>query len=92
MPTLTVTFDYQTDAQRLALEQALAYFHQLNHTAATAECGAVLATCERLALQQGREVLRSTLQAALQTRAADVDDAQKKCPAPAPRAPTPAGS
>lgn len=92
MPTLTVSFHYASDEQRLALEQTLAYLNHLNHAADTAPPGTVLDTCEQLALTRGRDVLRATLQAALQTRAHAADLAQKKSPARGPKAPAPAGS
>ena len=92
MPTLTLTFDYETAAQRLALEQTLAYLQHLNHTATTALHGTVLDTCEKVVLEQGRAVLRATLQAALDARAQSVDDSKKKSPAPAPKAVAHAGS
>ena len=89
MPTLTI--EYQTDAERVALEQAVAYVRSLNHLALTAAHGTVLAACEGQALTDGRQLLRDTLAAALQTRA-DATDAPKKSPVAAARAVTPAGS
>jgi hypothetical protein len=88
MPTLTI--DYQTDAERLVLEQAVAYVQAMNQLARTAAPGTVLAVCEQLALTDGRELLRDNLAAALQMRA-DATDAPKKFPATAARADTPAG-
>ncbi|OWK44263.1 hypothetical protein [Fimbriiglobus ruber] len=88
MPTLTI--EYQTDAERMALEQAIAYVQNLNQLAQTAEHGTVLAVCEQLALSGGRQLLRETLAAALQTRA-DTTDAKKKFPATAARGGTPVG-
>jgi hypothetical protein len=67
MPTLTV--EYRDAAERLVLEQALAYFTQLRQLAATAPDGTVLAACEQLALRDGRALLRNTLAAAVQARA-----------------------
>jgi hypothetical protein len=68
MPTLTI--EYQDDAERLALEQCLAYFSQLRQTALTAPDGTVLAACEQVALHDGRALLRSTLAAAVDSRIA----------------------
>jgi hypothetical protein len=68
MPTLTI--EYQDDAERLALEQCLAYFSQLRQTALTAPDGTVLAACEQVALRDGRALLRSTLAAAVDSRIA----------------------
>ena len=68
MPTLTI--EYRDDAERLALEQAIAYVTQLRQTALSAVDGTVLAVCEQLALRDGRALLRSTLAAALDSRTA----------------------
>jgi hypothetical protein len=68
MPTLTI--EYRDDAERLALEQAIAYVTQLRQTALTAADGTVLAVCEQLALRDGRALLRSTLAAAVESRVA----------------------
>src|SRR4051812_10193363 len=56
MPTLTI--EYQTEAERLILEQALAFFAQMRQVAATAADGTVLAACERVALDSGRRLVR----------------------------------
>jgi hypothetical protein len=96
MPTLTV--EYRDDAERLALEQAIAYVGHLHQIAQDAPPGTVLDACEQLSLDEGRALLRNTLAAALQGRI-DADE-QKGGPhaaAPrrtphAPRAPTPATS
>lgn len=92
MPTLTFTMTYSTEAERLALEQAVAYLTHLNQVAADAPTGTVLDACERVVLSEGRAVLRATLEAALQNRIRTTDDAQKKCPTPEPKAPAHAGS
>ena len=89
MPTLTI--EYQTDAERLVLEQAVAYVQSMNQLARTAPHGTVLAACEQLALTDGRQLLRDNLAAALQARADDLG-AKKKSPAPATRGDAGAGS
>ena len=68
MPTLTIA--YRDDAERLALEQAIAYVAQLHQVAQDAPNGSVLAACEKVALTEGRTLLRSTLAAALGGRIA----------------------
>lgn len=68
MPSLTIT--YRDDAERLALEQAIAYVAHLSQLAQDAPDGTVLAACEQLALTDGRALLRSTLAAALEGRIA----------------------
>jgi hypothetical protein len=78
MPTLTI--EYRDEAERLALEQALAFFTQLRQVAHTAPAGTVLAACEQVALQDGRALLRNSLAAAVQSRG---DGAEQKGGTPA---------
>ena len=82
MPSLTIP--YRDESERLALEQAIAYVTQLRQAAQDAPDGTVLATCEKLALVEGRALLRGTLAAALQSR---IGTAEQKggTPASAPR-------
>ena len=75
MPTLTI--EYRTEAERLILEQALAFFAQMRQVSATAPDGTVLDACERVALDSGRRLVRDTLASAVRDRA-DTTDAQKK--------------
>ena len=89
MPTLTI--EYRTEAERLLLEQALAFFDGLRATAAGAPAGTVLDACERVALADGRRLLRDALADAVQRRA-DAEDAPKNGTAPAARGGGPAGS
>lgn len=81
---ITLTVECRDDAERLALEQAIAFVHHLRQLAATAPDGAVLAACEQVALRDGRALLRNTLAAALQSR---VEAAEQKGgpPVTAPR-------
>lgn len=72
MPTLTI--EYETEQERLLLEQAVAYFTHIRRVGATAPAGTVLAACEEVALASGRQLVRDSLAAAVQGRA----DAQKK--------------
>lgn len=88
MPTLTI--EYGTEAERLILEQAVAFLTQMRQVAATAPDGTVLAACERVALDSGRRLIRDTLAQAVQVRA-DAADAPKKCRASATRGGTGAG-
>jgi hypothetical protein len=89
MPTLTI--EYQTEAERLILEQALAFFAQMRHVGATAPDGTVLAACERVALDSGRRLVRDTLASAVQSRA-DTTDASQKRRARGSKDSAPAGS
>ena len=88
MPTLTI--EYQTDAERLILEQAIAYASGMQRLGLTAPHGTVLAACEQLALTDGRQLLRDSLASAVQARV-DATDAKKKDPALAPKGDTNAG-
>ena len=89
MPTLTI--EYQTDAERLVLEQTIAYVSALRRQAATAPHGKVVAACEQLALTEGRKLLRTTLAATLQSQA-HATDSKKSSPAHAPKGNGNAGS
>ena len=71
MPTLTI--NYQNENERVILEQAIAYATQLQKMALSAPDGTVLDACEKLAVDDGRKLLRSTLAAALQSRIAQVE-------------------
>ena len=82
MPALTI--EYRDAAERLALEQAIAYVSQLRQVAQEAPDGTVLAACEKLALRDGRALLRSTLAAALTGRIASAEQ-KGGPPACAPR-------
>lgn len=77
MPTLTI--EYATDAERIGLEQVVAFFNQMRRTADTAPDGSVMAACEAVALEDGRRLLAKTLASAVQARA-DATDAKKKFP------------
>jgi hypothetical protein len=82
MPTLTI--EYHDAAERLALEQAIAYTTHLRQLALSAPDGTVLGACEQLALTEGRALLRSTLAAALESRVAAAEQ-KGGPPASAPR-------
>jgi len=73
MPTGTYT--YRDDAERLAIEAAIAYVTELRQLAQAAPAGQVLDRCEGHALTQGRDLLRASLQNAVQAR---VDAAEQK--------------
>jgi hypothetical protein len=64
----TGTFIYQTEAERLAIEQAIAFVTEMHQLAQLAPIGHVLDVCEERALTQGRDLLRSSLQQAVQAR------------------------
>ena len=82
MPSLTI--EYRDNDERLALEQAIAYVNDLRQLAVDAPVGTVLDSCENLALDKGRALLRSTLAAALHSRIA-LDEQKGGALAPASR-------
>jgi hypothetical protein len=71
----TGTFEYRSDAERVAMEQALAFVAQMHDLALAAPAGAVLDRCEGHAADAGRDLLRATLRQAAQAR---VDAAEGK--------------
>lgn len=73
MPTLSV--EYQTEQEKVLIQQAIAFVAEMHQLAQTASAGAVIALCEAQALDQGRRLLRDTLQSAAQSR---IDAAEKK--------------
>ena len=77
----TISFQYDTDAERLELERAVAYVAEMRRLGRTAAYGTVLDTLERFAL--GRALIRDNLAATVQARATG----EKKVPANASAAP-----
>jgi|SRR5665213_441897 len=77
----TGTFQYQDEADRLAIETAIAFVAEMRQLAQTAPASQVISLCEGQALDQGRALLRSTLQDAVQAR---IDSAEQKGGSPAP--------
>ena len=64
----TGTFEYRTEAERQAIERAIAFVAQMHDLALTAPSGQVLDQCEQQVTDRGRELLRDTLQEAVQAR------------------------
>lgn len=86
----TGTFEYRNDAERTAIEQAIAFVAQMHDLALTATPGHILDQCEGHALEAGRDLLRATLQHAAQ---ASIDyAASKKGPIASARAEVGGGS
>jgi hypothetical protein len=71
----TGTFEYRDGAERVAIEQAIAFVTQMRDLALTATPGQVLDQCEGHALAAGRDPLRTTPQQAVQT---SIDRAEEK--------------
>ena len=86
----TGTFDYRSEAERIAIERAIAFVAEMRALAQAAPDGQVLPLCETLALGAGRGLLRSTLQQAAQARVNAAE--QKKGPHVSVRAPAPSAS
>ena len=81
----TATFEYRSEPERVAIERAIAFVTEMHSLAQATPDGQILHACEGLALDQGRDLLRLTLQQAVQAR---VDTAEEKGAAHAPaRAP-----
>jgi hypothetical protein len=78
---MATTFTAENATEALILEQALAYTRQLSRTATEAADGQVLRLAEACVLEQGRELLRQSLQIVLQAQAEAVE---KKGRPPAP--------
>ena len=77
--------DIRSPLQRLIVERALVLAQEIEAAAESAPQGQVIDRCESLLLGAGREFLRGTLEATLQSR---IDALEKKMgpPAPAPAA------
>ena len=86
MPSMTL--EYHSEKERLLLEQAIAYVTQLHQVALSAPDGTVLNACEKVAVDAGRELLRSTLAGALESRVEQIE--QKGGPLANARRRTPA--
>ena len=71
----TVTFEYRSEQERVAIERAVAFVAEMHFLAQVASEGQILHACEGHALGVGRDLLRSTLQQAVQAR---VDAAEEK--------------
>lgn len=89
MPTLTI--EYQDEAERLLIEQALAMVTDLRRTALNAPHGRVLAICEAEAVETGRKLTAEVLRDALQHRVAAIDAPQNGRLAPDPKGDAPTG-
>lgn len=66
-------FDELSPEERLIAEQAVMNFRSLNKACDEAADGTVLAVAEQIALTQGRELIRRTLQLSLDEQARTVE-------------------
>lgn len=65
--------DQYTPEERLIAEQAILNFRELNKTCDEAADGTVLDVCETLAIRQGRELIRKTVETSLSLQAREVE-------------------
>lgn len=65
--------EVQDDFEALVVEQALAFARELKTSGAAAADGRVLAAVEQVAVVQGRELARKSLEAALQLHGETVE-------------------
>lgn len=68
-----LNWDDLTPEERLLAEQAVMNFRELNKACRSAADGKVLAVAETLAMQQGRELIRQTIQASLAQEGSEVE-------------------
>ncbi|MGD9857991.1 MAG: hypothetical protein AB7U20_23850, partial [Planctomycetaceae bacterium] len=66
----------------LVAEQAVVNFRELNKACDAAADGTVLEVCEKLAMTQGRELIRKTVQASLNLQAGEVEKSSLSASAP----------
>jgi hypothetical protein len=66
-------WDEMTAEERLLAEQVVLNLRTLNRVARLAPDGHVLDVVERLAMEQGRELVRRTIEVSLQSEGAEVE-------------------
>lgn len=66
-------WDEMTAEERLLAEQAVLNFRELNRACDAAKDGTVLGVCETLAMRQGRELMRQTIEVSLHLQKAEVE-------------------
>jgi hypothetical protein len=67
-----------TPEERLVAEQAVLNFRELNQACDAAADGTVLDLCESLAMQQGRELIRKTIETSLGLQAREVEKKRRR--------------
>lgn len=72
-----MNFEKLTAEERLIAEQAVMNFRTLNEACDAAKDGTVLAVAERLAMTQGRELIRQTLQTSMDLQARAIEKKRK---------------
>lgn len=71
-------WDELTPEERLIAEQAIANFRELNRVCDAAADGTVLDACETLALAQGRELTRKSIETTLSLQAEHVEKKRRR--------------
>jgi hypothetical protein len=66
-------WDEMTAEERLLAEQLVLNFRELNRACDAAKDGTVLGVCETLALRQGRELMRQTIEVSLHLQKSEVE-------------------
>lgn len=73
-----VHWDGLTPEERLVAEQAVLNFRELTRVCDAAADGTVLNVCETLAMQQGRELIRKTIETTLHLQAERVEKKRRR--------------
>lgn len=68
-----MSWDQMTSEERLIAEQAVLNFRELNKACDAAADGTVLDVCERMAIEQGRELIRRTVETSFRLQAQSVE-------------------
>lgn len=71
-------WDELTPEERLLAEQAVLNFRELNKVCDAAADGTVLNVCETLAMHQGREMIRKTIETTLHRQAECVEKKRRR--------------
>ena len=68
-----INWDEMTAEERMLAEQLVLNFRELNQACDAAKDGMVLGVCETLAMRQGRELVRRTIESSLHLQKAEVE-------------------
>ncbi len=71
-------YDNWTAEERLLAEQAVTNFRELNRACDAAPDGQVLGIAEQLAMEQGRQLIRHTLESSLRHQAQAVEEKERQ--------------
>jgi len=66
-------WDEMSKQERLLAEQMVLNFRELNNTCDESADGTMLDICEEMAMRQGRELIRKTIETSLQMQATEVE-------------------